>query len=247
MNKRLQSFGLTNMGMRRSNNEDAIYFNDDLALYIVADGMGGHSHGEVASAIAVETITRQRYTSIDNDDPFSIKTAIKEANNNIYRYSKEMIESQEASGTLMAGMGTTVVSIYIKDGMFEIAHVGDSRAYRMRNARLELLTRDHSLLEMAAKQQGGGFSIPIRSGFKNVITRALGIEPDVEIDLQRDLIVEDDLFLLCSDGLTNMVSDHRIEEILTIEQPLDIKCEMLISEANQNGGKDNISCILIHV
>ena len=144
----------------------------------------------------------------------------------------------------MAGMGTTVVALFINKETVSIAHVGDSRVYRMRDSRFEVLTTDHSLVSLAAQNRGIP-PIPIRTGFKNVITRALGIEPDVEVDIREDKIIPNDLFLLCSDGLTNMVTDQRIEEILNSGISLQTAGETLINEANRNGGKDNISCILV--
>src|SRR3989337_3222856 len=209
----IKSSGLTHVGMRRDHNEDSIYLLDDLGLYIVADGMGGHAHREVAGAV-------------------------KEANSRIYKYSKERLESSGDTATLMAGMGTTVVALHIGHDMAFIAHVGDSRAYRLRDSHLDLLTQDHSLAAMAAAGRG---TFPIPTGFKNVITRALGIEPEVEVDVREEHIAEGDLFLLCSDGLTNMVTDPRIHEILFSGLSIQSACEALISEANRNGGRDNIS------
>ncbi len=246
MHRDIKSSGLTHVGMRRNHNEDAIYLLDDLGLYIVADGMGGHAHGEVASAMAVEAISSQLFETNSANVPFSLSGAIKEANSRIYKYSKERLESSGDTATLMAGMGTTVVALYIRQGMACIAHVGDSRAYRLRDSHLELLTQDHSLAAMAAAGRGA-FPIPIRTGFKNVITRALGIEPEVEVDVREEPIAEGDLFLLCSDGLTNMVTDPRIHEILSSGLSIQSACETLISEANRNGGRDNISCILVQI
>src|SRR3972149_471861 len=182
----------------------------------------------------------------DEGGLYIIVDAIKEANNRIFQHSKEQMESQGDTATLMAGMGTTVVTLYIsrdRDKVL-IAHVGDSRAYRLRDSYLEILTQDHSLAALAAANRGVS-PITIRTGFKNIITRALGIEQDVEVDLREEYISANDLFLLCSDGLTNMVSDQRINEILTSSVSIQSACETLITEANRNGGKDNISCILV--
>ena len=244
MNVKPNSFGLTHVGMRRSHNEDSIFLFDDIGLYIVADGMGGHAMGEVASALAVQTISEELFSSNQSNSNFSLVKAVKQANNRIYQYSRERLESVGESGTLMAGMGTTVVALFINKETVSIAHVGDSRVYRMRDSRFEVLTTDHSLVSLAAQNRGIP-PIPIRTGFKNVITRALGIEPDVEVDIREDKIIPNDLFLLCSDGLTNMVTDQRIEEILNSGISLQTAGETLITEANRNGGKDNISCILV--
>jgi len=244
MNVKPNSFGLTHVGMRRSHNEDSIFLFDDIGLYIVADGMGGHAMGEVASALAVQTISEELFSSNQSNSNFSLVKAVKQANNRIYQYSRERLESVGESGTLMAGMGTTVVALFINKETVSIAHVGDSRVYRMRDSKFEVLTTDHSLVSLAAQNRGIP-PIPIRTGFKNVITRALGIEPDVEVDIREDKIIPNDLFLLCSDGLTNMVTDQRIEEILNSGISLQTAGETLINEANRNGGKDNISCILV--
>ena len=244
MNVKPNSFGLTHVGMRRSHNEDSIFLFDDIGLYIVADGMGGHAMGEVASALAVQTISEELFSSNQSNSNFSLVKAVKQANSRIYQYSRERLESVGESGTLMAGMGTTVVALFINKETVSIAHVGDSRVYRMRDSKFEVLTTDHSLVSLAAQNRGIP-PIPIRTGFKNVITRALGIEPDVEVDIREDKIIPNDLFLLCSDGLTNMVTDQRIEEILNSGISLQTAGETLITEANRNGGKDNISCILV--
>lgn len=243
-----ESFGMTDVGLKRNLNEDAIFFSDDMGLYLVADGMGGHSHGEVASAMAVENVSKRLMAlhipasdrSSSEREATALKEAIQEANHQIFIRSKEHLEAQAPGSTLMAGMGTTLAALYFSRGVAFIAHAGDSRVYRIRNARLERLTRDHSLAEMA--NQSG--SLSMKSGFKNVITRALGIEPTVEVDLRREQLSRGDLFLLCSDGLTNMISDDRIGEILSSIQSLESACRVLINEANRNGGRDNISAVL---
>jgi protein phosphatase len=238
-----QGFGLTDVGLKRSQNEDALFFSDEAGLYLVADGMGGHDSGEVASALAVETVSK-RFTASDKS-ALSLKEAIEEANHQIYVQAKEKEKFREEEGTSwMAGMGTTIVALAFSNETALIAHVGDSRIYRLRDARLERMTRDHSLAEEAAQRNGVSPSVTVKSGFKNVITRALGIESAVKVDLREEKLQEGDLFLLCSDGLTNMIPDNRIEEILSSGAPLQTACEILVKEANKNGGKDNISCIL---
>jgi protein phosphatase len=244
MPKRAESYGLTHVGMKRSHNEDAIFFSDHPGLYLVADGMGGHDQGEVASAMAVKTIVECFDNPTQASRPPSLTEAIQQANHRIYQYSKERIESGMSVGTLMAGMGTTVVGLYIRDDFATIAHVGDSRAYRMRNSHLAVLTQDHSLVAQAAAEHRLPH-IPVRTGFRNIITRALGMEPEVEVDLRDEKLQSGDLFLLCSDGLTNLVPDRRIEEILALGMSLEPACQALIDEANRNGGRDNISCVLV--
>ncbi|MBI3610167.1 MAG: Stp1/IreP family PP2C-type Ser/Thr phosphatase [Nitrospirae bacterium] len=246
MRKRPQSHGLTHVGMKRSHNEDTIFFSDDLGLYLVADGMGGHAQGEVASALAVETITEWFSSPNQAPSPSFLKEALKHANHRIYQYAREKMESQMEEGTLMAGMGTTVVALQINHEAASIAHAGDSRAYRMRDSHLEVLTQDHSLVARAAAERNIPH-IPVRTGFKNIITRALGIEPDVEVDIREETLQPGDLFLLCSDGLTNMVPEERIQEILNSGLQLQSVCRALVDEANLNGGRDNISCVLVRI
>ena len=235
----LVGFGLTHTGRKRSRNEDSIFLSDQLGLYLVADGMGGHAHGEVASALALDTISQSLVTS-----PRSLIDAVNKANDRVFQASREMIEAQSKVGTPKTGMGTTVVVLYIEGDVARIAHVGDSRAYRMRGRHLEILTQDHSLAEMARRESNSPH-LKIRTGFKNVLIRAIGSEPEVEVDLREEQIQRDDTFLLCSDGLTNMVPEERIQEILFSDLTPQGMCQGLVDQANENGGLDNISCVIV--
>ena len=241
----LESYGMTHAGNVRDHNEDSIFLSDDLGLYLVADGMGGSLHGEVASALAVESITKWFAAPDRSRSISSASEAIRLANEKVHQSGKNQSEGPEESGTLISGrMGTTVVLLHIEEDIASIAHVGDSRIYRVRNKQLEALTRDHSLAAMAA----AGRNVPqppSRTPFKHVLTRAVGPEPTVEVEIREEKLQEKDLFLLCSDGLTNMVSDERIREVLLQNQSLQSACQTLVDEANQNGGRDNISCLLI--
>jgi len=224
---------MTDTGLKRDHNEDAIFFSDRYTLYLVADGMGGHDQGEVASALAVKQIVenfeRRKRSS------FKLAEAIEEANRMIYQYPN--IGKENADPSLH--MGTTLVGCFFDKGLLSLAHVGDSRAYRLRLSRLEQLTKDHSLV-----QDNEGRNIP-GSRFKNMITRALGLNADVMIDTKEAEVRADDLILLCSDGLTRMVEDREIKDILTGSKNVETKCQSLIAAANQNGGKDNISAVVI--
>lgn len=240
------SAGLTDIGLRRSHNEDAIFRSDEAGLYLVADGMGGHACGEVASAMAIETVSA-KFLSSDKEKPsLLLKEAIQEANRRIFDHSREKIKPSEGTETLTGygTMGTTIVALALSRESAAIAHVGDSRVYRLRNGRLELLTRDHTL---AALQPPPGKTplATIPSKLKHILTRAVGTEARVEVDLREESVQPGDLFLLCSDGLTNPVPDARIEEILSSPVSIQAACELLIKEANKNGGKDNISCLLV--
>ncbi len=242
-----QGFGLSDRGRKRRHNEDAFFVSDVLGLYVVADGMGGHAHGEVASRLAVESVSEQFILSKTEGSPSFLTETIKEANRKIYEQSEEMI-SLEAGASSASRMGTTIVALTMTESQAFIAHVGDSRLYRMREGELERLTRDHSLAEI-----GNEFGDPldtrppvmIQSRFKHIITRALGLEADVKVEVREEILQKGDLFLLCSDGLSNMVSDRKIEEILSSSKIEQSTCNVLVNAANENGGQDNISCVLV--
>lgn len=251
LNGRFQYAGYTNKGMVRRHNEDHISFDEELGLAIVADGMGGYKAGEVASALAVVTITDWVRSNLEkarsgNDETESgltlesvlLRDAIHRANHAIYRAST----TQER----YAGMGTTIVACLFRDERVAIAHVGDSRLYRLRHGHFEQVTTDHSLLaELVAR----GFYTPEearKSMNKNLVTRAVGIEKKVEVDVVEEPVVTGDVFLLCSDGLTDMVEDDNIG--LTISgfgANLQAAAEQLVQLANDNGGRDNISALLV--
>jgi len=243
---KIESAGLTDIGRRRTHNEDAIFLSDEAGLYLVADGMGGHACGEVASSMAIETVSA-KFIASDREKPsLLLKETIQEANGRIFDYSKERVNPPEGTETLTGygTMGTTIVALAISGETAAIANVGDSRAYRLRNGCLELLTRDHTLASLQPPN-GKAPLAAIPSKLKHILTRALGVEAKVEVDLREEAVRRDDLFLLCSDGLTNLVSDARIEEILSSLASIQSASEALIKEANQNEGKDNISCVLV--
>ena len=244
MSNQIKSSGLTDMGKRRTNNEDSIYLSDEAGLYLVADGMGGQSRGEVASAMAVETISGSFGVSAQGAMPLRLGEAVKKANHKVHQFSLEKIPSGEEGGTMVAGMGTTVVALGIHEGVAAIAYVGDSRVYRLRDSKLELLTKDQSLAALAAESYNTT-QVPVRSVFKNMLTRAVGMDATVEVEIREEKLQPGDLFLLCSDGLTNMVSDERIQELMSSNLSLQFVSESLIGEANQNGGRDNVSCVLV--
>ncbi|MFQ5589321.1 MAG: protein phosphatase 2C domain-containing protein [Nitrospiria bacterium] len=243
----LCSVGLTDIGKARSRNEDAIFVSDGLGLYLVADGMGGHADGDVASALAVEIISKHFADSPGGEAASSLSRAVREANRCVFDTSQKKTSPTTSftfSGAVPeALMGTTLVALAVDGEEAVIAHVGDSRAYRFRNNHLQRLTRDHSLAESGP--ENGNPAVTLGPRFKNVITRALGIEADVEVEICREFLKRGDLFLLCSDGLTNMVSDSRIEAILAQSHTRESACKSLIDSANDSGGKDNISSVLV--
>jgi protein phosphatase len=243
--------GQTDIGTVREHNEDAISYNDSLGLTVLADGMGGHRGGEVASAIAVSTIIERLKKNLkkispgetDEDTGYSLESlaihdAITEANAKVYSASNE--------NTQYKGMGTTIVVVLFYDNRFTVAHVGDSRLYRLRDGELEQLTRDHSLIQELVDR---GFYTPEqarKSLNKNLMTRAVGIDEHVVIDIQEDVAMVDDLYLLCSDGVTDLIDDDLIRETLNkCGDDLDKCATELIRESNEHGGKDNISAILV--
>jgi protein phosphatase len=246
---KLEIAGLTNVGRKRSHNEDSIGSDEHLGVVVLADGMGGYKAGEVASAIAVNLIleeTREGLKGleagqIDEDSGYSkesmiVKAAIEKANETIYATAQSQPQCQ--------GMGTTVVAAAFYDQRLTIAHVGDSRLYRLRESRLEQVTTDHSLLQELIDK---GFYTPEeakQSLNKNLVTRAMGIEMGVSPDVQEDVVKAGDVYLLCSDGLSDLVDDEEIHAILVDHEGLEEAAQRLVQRANEKGGKDNISVIL---
>ena len=243
--------GETDVGRRRPLNEDAIFAGD--GLFLVCDGMGGHKAGEVASRVAADTIATfversgedpeitwpygfDRQTSLDAN---RLRTAIKLANRTVFRKS--------TSSDDYSGMGTTVAAALISRGRprMTYASVGDSRIYRVRGGEIVQLTRDDSWLNAAWDGEPPDESI--LASMKNVLTKALGADDDVDFEVAVEELHEGDLVLLCSDGLTNMLSDSRILEIVSAHAAdLPGACRALIAAANAGGGRDNISAILVH-
>jgi PPM family protein phosphatase len=245
--------GMTDTGMVREKNEDCISYDSALGLVVLADGMGGHRGGEIASGLTVDTIVSSvqqqlpniKSGQIDSASGFSmeslcIQEAIEQANDLVYKSAEANPEQK--------GMGTTIVVLQFYNNTFSLAHIGDSRCYRFRKAKLEQITKDHSLLQELIDR---GFYTPKearKSMNKNLVTRALGIDPAVTSDIQEDIVLKNDIYLLCSDGLTDLVEDEYIR--LTIKRfsdNLEEAAKQLISKANQNGGKDNISVMLCRI
>lgn len=234
-------------GRIRPKNEDAFYAPENMnepLLFIVADGMGGHNAGEVASRLAVEEISsyiKARYESrtLQEELALLIDEAFMAANEKIYRLS---VGSEE-----WAGMGTTATAALFKDGKVYIGHVGDSRAYLLRDGALRQLTRDHSLV-WQLMEEGRLTAQEMRyHPMRNVITRALGVYDRVEVDISTHEYKSGDIFLLCSDGLTNMLEDEKIKEIILKTDSIEAAVDKLLQAANNSGGHDNITVELILV
>lgn len=250
----IKSFVATDVGVKRKANEDNFCTNKNIGLYAVADGMGGHAAGEVASRIAVEEMENVMVESQDAewtlpedyDDAFSLtankmKFAIHLANERIRRTTLENLECR--------GMGTTIVAAILSDNLCTIAHVGDSRAYLFRNEKLLALTSDHSWVNEQLKQGFLTMENARNHPFRNVITQALGSGSDIKVDLLDFPLQDGDVLLLCTDGLNCMLTDHEIYNLLRNSKPfnLDKATQDLIEEAKLKGGDDNVTVALVEV
>ncbi len=229
---------ISDRGCKRPSNEDAFGFSVEHGVYAVCDGMGGAAAGEIASSLAVAEVM-QFLTHRDGSNPLPVdaEAAVAAANQAIF--------SRAQSSQKLSGMGTTLVALLAEERRAWVLNVGDSRGYRLRNSRLEQITVDHSLVEEQMRMGRMSRMEALRSPLRNVITRALGTQscvmPDVfEIDAESG-----DLFLLCTDGLTRELSDSLIESLLRLDVPLEELCTRLVTAANQAGGHDNITCLLV--
>ena len=246
--------GLTDVGLQREHNEDSFSVLAEHDLYIVADGMGGHRAGDVASRLATETIAEFFRTTANEDVtwPFHFDATLSEEENRLLtgiKIANRQIFERSARSREHRGMGTTVVGALFspRKGRMYVGHVGDSRCYRVRDGEIAQLTRDHSLIndyllampELTEEQRN---ELP-----KNVITRALGMQDQVIVDLQADDSRPGDTYLLCSDGLSGMLNDAEILEVVTTSSTLDEACRTLIGRANLAGGNDNITVVLARV
>jgi serine/threonine protein phosphatase PrpC len=243
--------GITDVGRKRKNNEDNFYYDSEYGFFIVADGMGGHLAGEVASKMAVEIIGENLKNYIQGDknqcmlcpydedlSPISnhMISATKLANQVIYESSTSKAE--------LVGMGTTVVAAVLWDRYWSFANVGDSRIYLVRNGDLIQVSEDHSLVAEQVRRGLLTEEQAQKSSIKNILTRALGTDLDVEVFTDEMPALDGDIVLLCSDGLTNMVEESQIlSTILENEELPEQLCDSLVQQANNNGGLDNITVI----
>lgn len=249
---KVTSCGITDLGRKRQNNEDNYLINDELNLYVVADGMGGHAGGEFASQIAVNTV-EEVFTNLDTlAAPVAIpgelaqEAMIKEKIEYAIRLAGRRIYEKALEEHEFRGMGTTALGIYMfQDRMF-ISHVGDSRGYRIRKNGIEQLTEDHSLVNEQIKAGILSPEMAKTHRLKNIITRSLGYQEEVEVDTRIEQLEEGDTFLLCSDGLSNMVEEDEMLELVT-RYHLQEAANRLIEAANERGGDDNITVVLARV
>jgi protein phosphatase len=237
----------------RNNNEDAIAEAAELGLLVLADGMGGYNAGEVASGIAVATVldtARREWKTLpkgetDKDSKYSyealmLRDAVETAHTTIYQVAQSQPQT--------AGMGTTIVTCLFHDDRMSIAYVGDSRLYRLRDGQYEQVTRDHSLLEELVAHGHYSREEASRIVRKNIVTRALGVEQEVKVDIIEQVVKPNDIFLLCSDGLSDMLSDEEQKNILmSCLDNLPEAAKKLVEEANLKGGRDNISVVLARI
>ncbi len=242
----------TDPGLRRDHNEDCVGSDPSHGIAALADGMGGHNAGEVASGLAIEGVLRNLPACLDNldadDDTDETWSPESLATRAVIEESNRTIHEAAANQPQYQGMGTTLVVVLFHDDRLTIAHVGDSRVYRLRNGQMEQLTRDHTLLQELVDR---GFYTPEearQSLNRNIVTRALGVESDIKVELQEDIALPDDLYLLCSDGLNDMLDDEAIRlTLVEFGANLDRAAERLVEQANELGGADNISVVLVRV
>ncbi len=242
----LEITGTTDVGATRDHNEDCIAWRGDLGLVVLADGMGGHNAGEVASDIAVKAIIADFEQNLSQRAQGS-EQAVTASLNAINRANQAIFSAAQQDSTY-SGMGTTIVTAVFQDGLVTISHVGDSRMYRFRDNALQQQTVDHSLVQEMVQSGYLTAEEASLSANKNMITRALGIDRDVEIDVQQHHTKVGDIYLVCSDGLSDLVSQAELLSLLSHGQgDLSLAGRELIAAANRNGGLDNISVVLVRV
>jgi PPM family protein phosphatase len=248
--------GLTDVGRQRKHNEDTVLIRPELGLFAVADGMGGHNAGDVASKLAATSLgnffeathTATGVAPVDLPEDYDdmppaarrLAAGVRKANHDVFTISSTYQQHH--------GMGSTMVAIHVRStGEIHIGHVGDSRAYRIRDGEIVQLTRDHSLINDALEMKPDLLPEEIARLPKNIITRALGMKDAVKVDIRSERAEPGDVYMLCSDGLTGMVPDQQILEVVGLTDDPQEACELLIAEANDAGGTDNISALIIHI
>ena len=243
----------TDPGMIRGHNEDAVFANPNQGLVILADGMGGYNAGEVASGMATMLLSTELEIAFSARAPYEIdkKSGLSHGSRSILdkvELANSAIYKTAESQPQYAGMGTTLVMALFYDNQVTVAHIGDSRLYRLRGDEFGTITRDHSLLQ--EQIDSGMISVEEArySQNKNLVTRALGVDPEVETEMHDYAVQPGDIYLLCSDGLNDMVEDEEIQMTLQmLSANLELAATQLIQMANDNGGRDNVSVILVKV
>ncbi|MET0218407.1 MAG: Stp1/IreP family PP2C-type Ser/Thr phosphatase [Burkholderiales bacterium] len=253
LHKALEIVSATHVGRLRDHNEDSIGIDGDRGVAILADGMGGYNAGEVASGIAVAMLMTELEAALSRETPHLIRvgdsepTGVALLRDTIDRANLSILQAARGQPQY-AGMGTTLVTALFHDDRVAVAHIGDSRLYRLRGDVFEQITRDHSLLQeqidsgMLSREQAR------RSQNKNLVTRALGIDRGVEAEIHVHDVLPQDVYLICSDGLSDMVPDEDLHLALSsLRERLQLAADHLVRMANDNGGRDNISVILVRV
>ncbi len=253
---RFEAVGVTDVGRQRKHNEDHVLLRPELDLFVVADGMGGHNAGDIASRLATTSIRNFYEATVTGpvptdalgedydglrEDARRLAAGIRKANRDVFEISSTYRQHH--------GMGSTVVAAYLErqSGYMHVGHVGDSRCYRMRDGTLELLTHDHSLVNDALALKPDLTPEELARLPKNIITRALGMRDDVKVDIRSEAVRAGDIFLLCSDGLSGMVNETTMQKVLAPSTDLRSMCETLVTLANENGGTDNITAVLVRI
>ena len=240
--------GKTDTGIVRSNNEDNFIVDEKRGLLVVADGMGGHAAGEIASKMAVSVISdhllgQQKFFGTYNE---SYSPATNNLNSALRLANLAVFEAAESSPQLH-GMGTTVAAVLACGNRLSIAHIGDSRVYLVRSGNIEQLTDDHSMINEQVKRDLITREEAVNSANKNYLTKALGISAEMEADLSELTLLSGDILLLCTDGLSNMINDEIMLEIILFAQKPAAICDLLISKAIEKGGKDNITAVIGYI
>ena len=237
----------TDTGRSRDNNEDSVAVDEETRLAVLADGMGGYNAGEIASGMATAFIKSEMSRWLTEVGSVARAKEVRRAMEICVDSANLSIFNAANSNANYSGMGTTLVVGVFRDDVLVLGHIGDSRCYRVRAGKLEQISRDHSLLQ---EQLDAGLVTPEQaqhSNIKNLVTRALGVEEVVLLEVNEYPVELGDIYLMCSDGLSDMVQDAAIAKIVTTEGALEHKAQMLIDVANDNGGRDNISVLMVEV
>ncbi len=237
----------TDTGRVRTNNEDSIAFDASNRIAILADGMGGYNAGEIASAMATSILSAELGQWLQNAKKTTTSAEIRRAIEVAVAHANHAILQEARNNIYYAGMGTTLVVGVFQDSYLVLGHIGDSRCYRLRSGRIEQITKDHSLLQ---EQMDAGWITPAEaalSSIKNLVTRALGVEDSALLEIHEFDIQPGDLYLMCSDGLSDMMSEAAIGRIASLDIDIEQRATKLINAANDMGGRDNVSVLMIEV
>lgn len=247
----IDSSGITDVGRRREQNEDSLFYDDGMGLYVVADGMGGHNAGEVASRLVVETMRDYLNQDPADDPPQNTVGANEKLSKNARRLlasihlSNQVVHQTASKNEDCKGMGSTVSAVYFTDRTFIVANVGDSLVYLIRNGKIKLLSVPHTLVAEQAELDPENAELLWRD-FKHVLTRAMGVDKSVQADINEMPFFSNDILVISSDGLTDKASPEEILELVD-DQGSDQACQKLVDLANTRGGDDNITAIVLRI